>query len=186
MQCDGSCGNVAVVAAIGSVGGAGVGLELPLLPGFGGGLNQSHDAWPFPLPSICSAQATSTASFWLLPLPTFSGEPQSRLAMKPGAGWPVGASGGSEVVWSAWPSEPVFGPQQLPLLPGNSSHQKSTPFGIATPVGARPMTFPWYSLSFDVLEALCGVQGGDPAPGAGVQEIASGTASSIVPRRQLS
>ena len=48
------------------------------------------------------------------------------------------------------------------------------------------MTFWWYSLSLDVLDACCGVHGGEPAPGAGVQEIASGTASSIVPRRQLS
>src|SRR4051794_14842230 len=147
MQRCGSCGNVAEVAVIGRSGPGPVGAELWLLPGFGGGLNQSHDVWPFWVPSTCSAQATSTASFWELPLPTFSGEPQSRLAMNPGAGWPVGASGGSDVVWSGCPSEPVFGPQQLPVLFGNSSHQKSTPLGSAMPFGARPMTLSWYRLS---------------------------------------
>src|SRR4051794_29679095 len=139
MQCDGSWGNAAVLAAIGS-GGVGDGEPELALPGFGGGLNQSHDVCPFCVPSTCSAHATSTASFWLLPLPTFSGEPQSRLAMKPGAGWPVGASGGSEVVVSSRPSEPVLGPKQFPALLGNSSHQKSTPFGIAIPDGVRPIT----------------------------------------------
>src|SRR4051794_29771425 len=180
MQCDGSWGNAAVLAAIGS-GGVGDGEPELALPGFGGGLNQSHDVCPFCVPSTCSAHATSTASFWLLPLPTFSGEPQLRLAMNPGAGSPVGDSGGSEVVWSAWPSEPSFGPQQLPLLPGNSSHQKSTPLGSCSPLAARPMTFWWYSLSLDVLDAFCGVHGGEPAPGVGAHEIASGTASSIAP-----
>src|SRR3954469_8399348 len=97
--------------------------ELPL-PGFGGGWNQSHDAWSLLVPSTCSAQATSTASLCASPMPTLSGEPQLRLAMKPGAGWPVGASGGSEVVASTCPLEPVFGPQQFLALVGYSSHQK--------------------------------------------------------------
>ena len=44
---------------------------------------------------------------------------------------------------SALPSEPVFGPQQLPVLLGNSSHQKSTPLGIAMPAGVLPITLFW-------------------------------------------
>src|SRR4051794_25124090 len=156
------------------------------LPGRGGGWNQSQDAWWLLVPSTCAAQATSTASLCASPMPTLSGESQLRLAMKAGAGWPVGDSDGSDVVVSALPSEPVFGPQQLPVLLGNSSHQKSTPLGIAAPVGARPITLSRCTLRLEVVAAPCGVHGGEPASGAGAHEIASGTAISIVPRRQLS
>src|SRR5215217_7986073 len=155
------------------------------LPG-GGGWNQSQDAWSLLVPSTCAAQATRTASLCASPMPTLSGDSQLRLAMKPGAGWPVGDSGGSDVVVSARPSEPVFGPQQLPALLGNSSHQKSTPLGIAVPVGVLPITLSRWTLRLEVVAAPCDVHGGEPASGAGAQEIASGTAISIVPRRQLS
>src|SRR5215203_5505806 len=132
------------------------------LPGRGGGWNQSQDTWLLASPSICAEQATRTASLWASPVPTLSGEPQSRLAMKPGAGWPVGDSGGSDVVASTLPSEPVFGPQQLPVLLGNSSHQKSTPLGIAVPVGVLPIVLSRWTLRLEVVAAPCGVHGGEP------------------------
>ena len=37
------------------------------------------------------------------------------------------------------PSEPRFEYQQSPWLPGNSSHQKSTPLGAGLPSAVRPM-----------------------------------------------
>src|SRR5215210_5497735 len=62
--------------------------------------------------------------------------------------------------------------QQLSVLPGYWSHQKSTPFG-SLPV-AVPMTLSWKRLRLDVL----------PLPT--LPDTASGTAISIEPRRQLS
>ena len=47
---------------------------------------------------------------------------------------------GSPVQLAFVPSGPRLLYQQLPVLLGNSSHQKSTPFGFCLPPGARPTT----------------------------------------------
>ena len=52
----------------------------------------------------------------------------------------TGGGDGSAVMLSTVPALPVFGYQQLPVLVGNSSHQKSTPFRIGLPSGVRPTT----------------------------------------------
>src|SRR4051794_20369614 len=104
-------------------------------------MNQSHAFCSFDRPFTSPAQASSTASLAELPLPEFSGERQSLTGAKPGAVASPGARGGSVVTDASVPSEPVFGPKQLPPFDGNSSHQKSTPFGIAWLPVERPIEF---------------------------------------------
>jgi len=41
--------------------------------------------------------------------------------------------------------------QQLSVLPGYWSHQKSTPFGTLAPLGSRPITLSWNLLRFEVV-----------------------------------
>src|SRR3954470_14198424 len=113
------------------------------VPGFAGGMNQSHAFCSFDRPFTSPAHASSTASFCELPLPKFVGESQSLTGAKPGAVASPGARGGSVVIEAPVPSGPVFGPKQLPAFDGNSSHQKSTPLGIGWPLGDRPMELSW-------------------------------------------
>ena len=84
---------------------------------------------------------------------------------------------GSPVQLAFVPSGPTLLNQQLPVSVGNSSHQKSTPFGFCLPLGARPDRRCRSSgcrtrsrSAFAIVQVW--VPGG--------QLIASGTASSIV------
>src|SRR5207302_348058 len=79
----------------------------------------------------------------------------------------------------------VLSYQQLPVLPGKESHQKSVPLGWTAPVGERPMTLRYMLLRYDVDTAV-GSQPGTGVPMTGPHTVASGTANSIMPRRQLS
>src|SRR4051794_26822394 len=85
------------------------------------------------------------------------------------------------------PGAATFAHQQLPVLPANASHQKSTPLGCTAPPGAIPIRFAVNELLYEV-ETFAGSQ-----PGTGVEEPttgphtkASGAAKSITPRRRLS
>src|SRR5690242_20015101 len=86
-----------------------------------------------------------------------------------------------------WPGAAVLPHQQLPVLVANESHQKSVPFGFTAPEGETPMTLPWKVFRYDV-EMPSGEQPGIGvwvSPRTGPQTVASGTANSIRPRRQL-
>ena len=82
---------------------------------------------------------------------------------------------GSVVTLVGVPFTPVLWYQQLFLLDGWLSHQKSSPFGIFLPLGAMPMMLSWKWLRCEVDSAL-----------SVLSDTASGTAISIAPRRQLS
>src|SRR3954447_11309109 len=96
-----------------------------------------------------------------------------------------GSSSGELVI--EWPGAAVLPHQQLPVLPGKSSHQKSVPFGSTAPFGATPMMF-WVKELLNEVEVLVGSQPGTGVvdPTTGPHTVASGTANSITPRRQLS
>ena len=87
----------------------------------------------------------------------------------------VGPRAGSLVMLDWVPSTPMLWYQQLSLLLGCWSHQKSSPFGFLFPPGAIPMTLSWNWLRWEVDSTL-----------SNLSDTASGTAISIVPRRQLS
>ena len=86
------------------------------------------------------------------------------------------------------PGAAVFDHQQLPVLVGKESHQKSTPFGLTSPLGLTPILLWWNLLSYDV-DTPSRLQPGTGVvlpSGGGPHTRASGTAKSIAPRRQLS
>src|SRR5436190_15543874 len=86
-----------------------------------------------------SAHTVSIASFASLPRPKLPG-PLQFSGRKPGSErlGPSGERAGSPVQLELVPSAPRLLNQQLPVVVGNSSHQKSTPFGSCGPCGARP------------------------------------------------
>src|SRR5215218_6189844 len=138
--------------------------------GSGGVLNHGQSfesAW-------MAAKHWSSSSSWArLPIP--------RLVLQS-----LGRLSGSLVMLAAVPSRPMFEYQQLFVLLKNSSHQKSVPFGSRRPWGSIPITLSWKRLRYEV-ETLDSSQPAcslPPAPGPHTK--ASGTANSIVPRRQLS
>ena len=61
------------------------------------------------------------------------------------------------------PGAAVFDHQQLPVLSGKESHQKSRPFGLTSPPGLTPIWLWWRRLSNDV-DTLSGSH-----PGTGVE-----------------
>src|SRR3954470_1319142 len=94
----------------------------------------------------------------------------------------AGSDAGELVI--AFPGAAMLPHQQLPVLPGNESHQKSTPLGWAVPLGATPMMFAVNELLYEV-ETFAGSQPGTGVlePTTGPHTVASGTANSITPRR---
>src|SRR3954471_16258905 len=101
-----------------SVGlGPGADWDWPL-PGFGGGVNQSHPTGGRPV--LCGPpQSNSSASFTGFSVPRLGPSQPGR-----------SGAGGSLV---SLPSKPVLSHQRLPVLPARWSHQKSTPFGLWLP-----------------------------------------------------
>src|SRR5680860_581552 len=94
--------------------------------GSAGVLNQSHA----PVPTEKSArQLPSSASWRGPPRPALVSQSEGRLA-------------GVLVMLAPLPAFPVLSYQQLPVLPLNSSHQKSVPLGSRVPRGSRPITLP--------------------------------------------
>src|SRR5688572_18410598 len=112
---------------------------------------------------------------------------------------PTGLMGGTVFRLARVPSGPTLLGQQFLVFSGNWSHQKSTPLrstasasdgqvGSTVPAGERPITLPVNRLRYEVLNSsslqpACWLP---PASGFSPQTNASGTANSIVPRRQLS
>src|SRR3954470_11205209 len=94
----------------------------------------------------------------------------------------AGSDAGELVI--AFPGAAMLPHQQLPVLPGNESHQKSTPLGWTAPLGATPIVFAVKELLYEV-ETLVGSHPGTGVeePITGPQTVSSGTAKSITPRR---
>jgi hypothetical protein len=125
--------------------------------------------------SNAATHEINSPSFSLLPMPTLIDGfvPFAQSDSRPGGSVRIG-------------SGPVLPYQQLPRLPAKSSHQKSSPFGSVRPSGVTPILLPKKRLPCDVendpeLQPACSLP-----PAAGPQTSESGTANSIVPRRQLS
>src|SRR3954447_4676375 len=96
--------------------------------------------------------------------------------------WQSGRRGGEVVI--DLPGAATLPHQQLPVLPGKSSHQKSTPFGCDDPSGATPIRFPVNELRYEVDTLVVSHPGtGVVEPMTGPHTVASGAANSMMPRR---